>query len=158
MQNQKSLKSVALVIAVVSIVFFIQQRFSETRSVKSDPARTRANKLPRTVAPDKVSAQETIKETTKDVGSTPIKTPSLQDLREIASKIEEYKQLPLGADQDWVLENAENSLKAETIKTEQLPLHISQLASIRMFTALDRQEVYSENEAVEIIEENEENL
>jgi hypothetical protein len=67
--------------------------------------------------------------------------------RSLASRIEEYQQLPTEADKDWVLENVANSLKAGLIKQEQLPTHISELSSVRMFTVLDRTSPYVDSES-----------
>jgi hypothetical protein len=67
--------------------------------------------------------------------------------RSLASRIEEYQQLPTEADKDWVLENVANSLNAGLIKQEQLPTHISELSSVRMFTVLDRTSPYVDSES-----------
>lgn len=93
----------------------------------------------------------------EDVSQT-VESPSWARLRDLASQVEEYNQLSVPSDQDWVLENAENSLKAGNIRKEELSLHISQLSSIRMFTVLERQESYSDPEPIETNHGNEENL
>jgi hypothetical protein len=81
------------------------------------------------------------------------------NFRSLASQIEEYKDLPTETDKDWVLENAENSLRAGLINHEQLPAHISELSSVRMFTVLDRTSPYTDSESFDQIEqENEEGL
>lgn len=68
-------------------------------------------------------------------------TSLLQNIHEIANKVESYKQLP-EPDQTWVLENTINTLKAGVLPQEKIQLYVAQLSSLRMHTVLERQEAY----------------
>lgn len=68
-------------------------------------------------------------------------TSLLQNIHEIANKVESYKKLP-EPDQTWVLENTINTLKAGVLPQEKIQLYVAQLSSLRMHTVLERQEAY----------------